>query len=62
MNYIVVFSTGLEIPIEERVFEERQDASCYKAEHEQGKFASVLSLKLESPQQKRQDEKKKGIK
>ena len=45
MNYVVVFSNGLEIPIEERVFEKRQDASCYKAEHEQGKFASVLLIK-----------------
>ena len=49
MNYIVVFSNGLEIPIEERVFEKRQDASCYKAEHEQGKFASVLLIKKGSP-------------
>ena len=62
MNYIVVFSNGLEIPIEERVFERRQDASCYKAEHEQGKFASVLAIKIGPPQQKRQDEEKKGIK
>lgn len=45
-EYVVVFTgVDVDIPIQERTFETKEQAKIFKHEHEYGKFAAVLSTK-----------------
>lgn len=49
MNVFMVEFVGVESPsILERVFDNKDDADVYKSEHENGKFAAVLSTSVDN--------------
>lgn len=43
-SWVVVFSADVDVPLSERTFDDREAAYSYKAEHEMGKFATVLPM------------------
>jgi hypothetical protein len=44
-NWVVVFTHDVDVPLHERTFKDKESAAAFKAEHEHGKFATVLPMK-----------------